>query len=397
MLLVRTVNACVPCRLNLTLMMILKAVRPLGLAMVALMALTTLDMQAQSYRGKRAGRANAMGRVNDCNLAGTVFMEVNRAFGMVDGGRCVLNGSRFELSEPSGAMGPDVPLEGLDLRHSSWVAVDFLTPPVLRYTDATQANFSAINMDGDAVEMVDATGFIATKAKFHGAQMASWFVQGAFFDEADFSSASMVEWTTDALAYDGLYETAPESERAMSAKNARFENCLLEECNLSGGDLEDASFLLTKFTDDCILNGASFANAMMDQTDFIEANLSGASFSAARLDKTTFESCNLTGAGFNRAMVRSVSFKDASMHGVSFSGAMVDGADFTGTDLSTCNLTNSVMKKLVGVAPILPKDYVVKSYDLEVVEASGDTLMTPVYDIVISESRYNDGLREKNE
>ena len=27
---------------------------PLGLAMVALMALTTLDMQAQSYRGKRA-------------------------------------------------------------------------------------------------------------------------------------------------------------------------------------------------------------------------------------------------------------------------------------------------------------------------------------------------------
>jgi uncharacterized protein YjbI with pentapeptide repeats len=85
------------------------------------------------------------------------------------------------------------------------------------------------------------------------------------------------------------------------------------------------------------------------------------------------------------------------MHGVSFSGAMVDGADFTGTDLSTCNLTNSVMKKLVGTAPVLPKDYVIKSYDLEVVEATGDTLMTPVYDIVISESRYNDGLREKNE
>ena len=39
----------------------------------------------------------------------------------------------------------------------------------------------------------------------------------------------------------------------------------------------------------------------------------------------------------------------------------------------------------------------VKNYDLEVVEVSGDTLMTPVYDIVISESRYNDGLREKNE
>ena len=49
-----------------------------------------------------------------CNMAGTVFMEVGRNFGLVDGGRCVLNGSRFENSDPSGDMGPIVPLDGMD-------------------------------------------------------------------------------------------------------------------------------------------------------------------------------------------------------------------------------------------------------------------------------------------
>ncbi|MEC8362387.1 MAG: hypothetical protein VX002_08780, partial [Bacteroidota bacterium] len=94
---------------------------------------------AQSYRGRRAGSVSARGYVADCNMAGSVFTEVGRNFSMVNGGRCVLNGSRFENSEPSGDMGPIVPLDGMDLRHSQWVAVDFLTPPSLRYANASQA------------------------------------------------------------------------------------------------------------------------------------------------------------------------------------------------------------------------------------------------------------------
>ena len=96
-------------------------------------------------------------------------------------------------------------------------------------------------------------------------------------------------------------------------------------------------------------------------------------------------------------MVRNSSFKGANMRGVSFEGAMVDGADFSGTDLSTCNLTGSVMKKLVGTAPALPQDYVIKQSIAEEVSADGDTTRIDVYEIVISENRYNDGLREKKD
>ena len=383
--------------MNLPHMMFQTNLRFLGWSVACALMVLASTADAQSYRGRRAGSVTARGSIADCNMAGTVFMEVGKNFGMVNGGRCVLNGSRFENSEPSGDMGPIVPLDGMDLRHSQWVAVDFLTPPSLRYANASQANFSAIHMDGEPVEMVDATGFIATKAKFHGAQMASWYVQGAAFDEADFSSALLTAWTTDAMSYEGLYDLAPESMRAVSAQSARFENCMLEECNLAGGNFTDATFLLTKFTDECIFNGANFTNAMFDQTDFLEASLSGSNMRDIRIDQCSFEDCNLTGAQLGSAMIRNTSFKGATMRGVSFDRALVDGVDFTGTDLSTCNLTGAVMKKLVGTPPALPQDYVIKTYQDENVDANGDTLRTNVYDIVISENRYNDGLREKKD
>jgi len=368
----------------------------LPLAFACFAVLSVFDANAQSYRGRRAGNVTARGYVASCNMAGTVFMEVGRNFGMVDGGRCVLNGSRFENSDPSGDMGPIVPLDGMDLRHSQWVAVDFLTPPSLRYANASQANFSAIHTDGEAVEMVDATGFIATKAKFHGAQMASWYVQGASFDEAEFSSTLMQARTTDPMSYEGLYDLAPEGMRAVSAEGARFENCMLEECNLAGGNFTGATLLLTKFNDECIFNGANFTDCIFDQTDFLESNLSGSNMRDIRIDQCSLEECNLTGAQLSNAMIRNSSFKNANMRGVSFDHALVDGADFSGTDLSTCNLTGAVMKKLIGTPPTLPQDYVVKAYTNETVDAKGDTTTTQVYDIVVSENRYNDGLREKD-
>jgi uncharacterized protein YjbI with pentapeptide repeats len=283
----------------------------------------------------------------------------------------------------------------VDLRHSSWVAVDFLTPPVLRYANASQANFSSIHTDGEPVEMVDATGLIATKAKFHGAQTALWFVQGASFNEAEFTSTLLNGWTTDPLSYEGMFESAPESMRAMTASGAKFENCLLEECNLAGASFDGSALILTKFSEECVLNGCNFDNVIIEETDFLEANLSGASLKSARLDEASFEGCNLTGAVFSNAVIRESNFSGAEMRGVSFAHAIVEGSDFTGTDLSTSNLTNAVMKDLIGTPPALPQDFVIKSHELETVNADNDTLRTPVYDIVISESRYNDGYRQK--
>ena len=383
-------------------MMFSTNLRFLGFSVACALMVLASTADAQSYRGRRAGSVTPRGSISDCNMAGTVFAELRKNFDKVNGGRCVLNGSRFENFEPMNDVGmPIVPLDGMDLRHSQWVAVDFSTPPSLRYANASQANFSAIHMEGDPVTDVDATGMIATKAKFHGAQMATWYVQGAVFDESNFSSAQLIGWTTKADLYVGMFELAPENLRAMSAQSARFENCLLEDCTLSGGDFSGATFLLTKVIssdrDEPSFNGANFTNAMFDQTEFFEVSLSGSNMRDIRIDQCKFEDCNLTGAQLGSAMIRNTSFKDATMRGVSFEQALVDGVDFTGTNLETCNLSGAVMKKLVGTPPSLPQDYVTKAYEVESVDSKGDTTRTDVYDIVISETRYNDGLRKKKD
>ena len=54
----------------------------------------SFSADAQSYRGRRAGNVSLGGRIADCNLAGAVFMETNKAFNNIDGGRCVMNGAR---------------------------------------------------------------------------------------------------------------------------------------------------------------------------------------------------------------------------------------------------------------------------------------------------------------
>ena len=173
----------------------------------------------------------------------------------------------------------------------------------------------------------------------------------------------------------------------------------VEECNFAGANLTDGFFVLTKFADECILNGVKFNNAMINQTDFLEANLSGASFREAKVDQSSFETCNMTGAEFIDAVVKKTSFNGAAMRGVSFENAVVEGADFTGTDLSTCNLNNAVMKNLVGSAPEVPKEYDIENKEIPTIDAeTGDTLgVVVVYDIVIDAARYNDGYRAKKD
>ena len=362
--------------------------RFLGFSVACALMVLASTADAQSYRGRRAGSVTARGSIANCNMAGMVFTDLGRNFSKVDGGRCVLNGARFQGGEDTNV----VPLDGMDLSHSQWVAVDFGIPVSLRYANANQANFSAIHYDGEPVENVDATGFLATKAKFHGAQMEEWYVQGAAFDEAEFSSAVLTDWTTADEEY--FVEMAPENMRAMSAQNTRFENCLLEDCIFAGGNFSGATFLLTKLTEDS-LNGANFTNAMFDQTDFLEVSLSGSNMRDIRIDQCKFEDCNLAGAQLGSAMIRNTSFKGATMRGVSFEQALVDGVDFTGTNLKTCNLSGAVLKNLVGTPPKLPKDYVIKWR--VIVDDEGNEVQSDVYDIAISESRYNDGLRKKRD
>ena len=359
-------------------------VHSLTAIMASIMMVWSASADAQTYQGRRAGTVSTTGssrKAGNCNMAGSVFQKLDKNFRSVNGGQCIMNGSRFDLLEAvETTLGPTVPLDEMDLRNSSWVAVDFWTPPSLRGTDASQANFSAIHNDGEAVEMVDATGLIATKAMFHGAQMASWWVQGSVFDGADFRSSILQLWTTNEESYSDYELLMSAAEfRGLSAVKATFENCLIEDCNFSGGDFTSATFSLTKFSgDESAFNGANFANSVFDRSQFSEADVSGANFSGAKMDGCTFENCNMTGGLFKDVMIKDCRFISSMMRGLSFEGAMVMDCDFDGIDLSKCNLTDATFKNLKSAPSELPSDYMTEAIKMAV--APGDT--TIVFNIV---------------
>ena len=268
------------------------------------------------------------------------------------------------------------------------VAVD-LTPS-LRYANASQANFSAIHMDGEPVEMVDATGFIATKTKFHGAQMASWHVQGASFNEADqLRHAHGVDY--DGMSYEGLYELA--SKAVMSAQNARFENAHAGRVQPLRRRLHGRDVLVDQVHRRVHLQRANFSNAMFDQTDFPEASLSGSNMSDIRIDQCSFEDRTSRAAVAQRHDSQHVLQGSQHARRVLRPGACRRWYHRT---TSTCNLTGAVLKKLV--AHLQPCRRITWSSPTKTrTSMRTETPSTSVYDIVISENRYNDGLREKRD
>jgi len=129
-------------------------------------------------------------------------------------------------------------------------------------------------------------GLIARRINLSGICLASIDLEGAQFDEADFSDAFL----------DGV---------------------CLSNASLEGANFEDAELF--------------FAN-------FINSNLSEAKFSQASLREAYFSNANLKDSSFYRAYLILAHFDGAHLEDASFSWADISGADFTGAffDEKTC-------------------------------------------------------------
>lgn len=403
------------------LMTLQTQLRSLSLALVgAAMMLTSVSI-AQSYRGQRAGNISPRGRVQECNHAGAIVQDLgDPIFQDIDGGACVLNGTRFDEIDmkPNKQYGGAMVLNfsGMDLRNSSWIAVSVFTDlrPVFRGADASGANFSAMGMHssprkmGKAMKGVDATDFIATKTKWQGNVMEEWYLQGADFSGADLSSSQLIEWMTDEFSYQeagdfGTLAGAESGNRQLNLSGSRFYNCTIDDCALPGTNFSDALVELTNVIgtekNPTMLNGSNFESAYLKRTFFTNVNLSGVLMTKVRMENCRVESSNLAGASFSDAELTDCTFsQDCDFNGTSFKGADLNGVDFGGADLTNANLSGCSTTGLKGVHPQLPLDCRIE-IDLEILtDTAGvatDTVITGTYSIVVNEGRYSDGLREK--
>ena len=417
----RPMKPFIPSRGIYWLMTLQTQLRSLSLVLVgAAMMLTSVSI-AQSYRGQRAGNISPRGRVQECNHAGAIVQDLgDPIFQDIDGGACVLNGTRFDEIDmkPNKQYGGAMVLNfsDMDLRNSSWIAVSVFTDlrPVFRDADASGANFSAMGMHssprkmGKAMKGVDATDFIATKTKWQGNVMEEWYLQGADFSGADLSSSQLIEWMTDEFSYQeagdfGTLAGAESGNRQLNLSGSRFYNCTIDDCALPGTNFSDALVELTNVIgtekNPTMLNGSNFESAYLKRTFFTNVNLSGVLMTKVRMENCRVESSNLAGASFIDAELTDCTFsQDCDFNGTSFKGADLNGVDFGGADLTNANLSGCSTTGLKGVHPQLPLDCRIE-IDLEILtDTSGvaiDTLITGTYSIVVNEGRYSDGLREK--
>ena len=403
------------------LMTLQTQLRSFSLALVgAAMMLTSVSI-AQSYRGQRAGNISPRGRVQECNHAGAIVQDLgDQIFQDIDGGACVLNGTRFDDIDmkPNKQYGGAMVLNfsEMDLRNSSWIAVSIYDElrSVFRGADATGANFSAMGMHsspkkmGKALEGVDATDFIATKTKWQGNVMKEWYLQGADFSGADLSSSELIEWMTDESNYQnagefGTLAGAESGNRQLNLSGSRFYNCTIDDCTLPGTDFSDALVELTNVIgtgkNPTMLNGSNFESTYLKRTFFTNVNLSGALMTKVRMEDCRVEASNLAGASFIDAELTDCTFsQDCDFNGTSFKGADLEGVDFSGADLTNANLSGCSTKGLKGTLPQLPLDCRIGRDTTVVSDSTGAEIrrdISDTYFIIVNEGRYSDGLREK--
>jgi uncharacterized protein YjbI with pentapeptide repeats len=96
------------------------------------------------------------------------------------------------------------------------------------------------------------------------------------------------------------------------------------------------------------LSGANLQRALLDLTDFAEANLSGADLSEASLSRTRLAGANLAGANLSKAMMDRTDLKGANLVGANFEKselhrAILDGANLQGANLAKAELSRAVV------------------------------------------------------
>lgn len=141
----------------------------------------------------------------------------------------------------------------------------------------------------------------------------------------------------NALAYLNSLKPAELKERYQRGERI-FINANLRCAELTGADFSEANFSYAKLElanfGKANLSKVNLTGALASESDFKQANLS-----YSQLIRTNFKLANLENADFRGAILNNVCFFDANLTGANFRGATLQY-----TNLTHCNLTDTVFE-----------------------------------------------------
>jgi len=141
-----------------------------------------------------------------------------------------------------------------------------------------------------------------------------------------------------------------------------FEDCFMEQVNLTGASLVGANFT------GAILARANFYNSNCSQAIFEQANLGASrchntkfdeaqfknsilsktefknsSFTAANIDQPEVFEISLTDCNFNNSKIKGLPFLELSMNNISFKYAQLETCNFVNSTLNGCNFNHAIL------------------------------------------------------
>jgi hypothetical protein len=115
-------------------------------------------------------------------------------------------------------------------------------------------------------------------------------------------------------------------------RRLRLTDVLVEGCNFSGANMEEASFCRVEFID-CRISGVLIPQARLQDVTFAGCKLDGANFRMLEAERIHFEHVDLRGAEFSAARLTSACFFDCDLSEADFSQAVLAGARLHGSSL----------------------------------------------------------------
>ncbi len=120
----------------------------------------------------------------------------------------------------------------------------------------------------------------------------------------------------------------------ISAWGSRWVNCTFDRCDLTLADFGGATYFEKCEFRDCDLVGASFRAAQIRGSVFRGCNLRRVAFvGCSPIEATTFIDCNMKQASFFEATVVDTGFLNSNMHGADLRFIETIGVDFRGSNL----------------------------------------------------------------
>lgn len=152
--------------------------------------------------------------------------------------------------------------------------------------------------------------------------------QGGFFQKVDLRSGQ---------CFQSVWESVTFEDSLLSMLHlvaSKWVHCHLVRTTLYGGNWNAATVHDTIF-DDCDMEQASFAGAILRNVHFRNCRLTYGTFAGATLNDVVFESCNLHGADLDVAYASGVQYSKCNLWGVK----TAFNCQFwtSGFDVETCN------------------------------------------------------------